>query len=91
MKRFLLFAGENFYPSGGWSDFLSDHDDGEAALSALLDLPIHTPSGQWAHIVDTETGIVTWFHGCLAREWKHGDKGQPWTERNATYREDDDE
>jgi hypothetical protein len=91
VKQFLLFAGDDYYPCGGWSDLIGDHDTADDALSALMDLPIHTTSGQWAQIVDTVTGTVTEFHGRLAREWKHGDKGQPWTCTRHIADEDTDE
>ena len=49
----LLFAGENFYPSGGWEDYQGTFPTMETALEKLKDLkPIGTYSGfGWAHIV----------------------------------------
>jgi hypothetical protein len=34
MKRYLVFAGQCFYASGGWNDFLSAHDDLAEAVQA---------------------------------------------------------
>lgn len=31
MKRFLVFAGDSYYASGGWSDFHADADTAEEA------------------------------------------------------------
>jgi hypothetical protein len=27
MKRYLLFAGDEYYPAGGWEDFRGDFDN----------------------------------------------------------------
>jgi hypothetical protein len=35
MKRFLVFFGDKYYPSGGMDDFVSDHVLIEEALDAL--------------------------------------------------------
>lgn len=35
MKKFLLFAYTNYYPSGGWEDFNSDHDTAELAREEI--------------------------------------------------------
>lgn len=51
MKRYLLFAGDTYYPSGGWSDFHSDHDTIEEALAAKNGLEYI----DWYQIVDSTT------------------------------------
>lgn len=43
---YLLFAGCNFYPEGGWGDFAGIYDSKEDCLRALADL-----SYDWWHIV----------------------------------------
>lgn len=49
MKRYLLFAGLIYYPSGGWGDFVCDSDDlDEIRIKARSDEDF-----QWSHIVDT--------------------------------------
>lgn len=53
MKRYLLFAGATFYPSGGFADFAGDFDTVEEAL-----LKVAGDRGEyfdWHHVVDTET------------------------------------
>lgn len=46
-KMFLVFAGEDYYPSGGWNDFVGSyptlHEAKEAAVKQRRD---------WWHIVD---------------------------------------
>ena len=34
VKRFLLFTGSNYYPSGGWSDYRDSYATREEALVA---------------------------------------------------------
>lgn len=48
MKRYLLFAGYGYYPSGGWDDWIGDFDTVEEAQAAER-------RGDWYHIIDTET------------------------------------
>lgn len=48
MKRYLLFSGDFYYPSGGWMDFIQDFDSlGEAKLAA------RSISDDWFQIADT--------------------------------------
>jgi len=35
MKRFLLFFGESYYPSGGWKDFQGSFDTVHEARKAV--------------------------------------------------------
>lgn len=46
--RFLLFAGDDYYPTGGCGDFVGAADTQEGAQAML---PVHSrPSGRWATI-----------------------------------------
>lgn len=65
MKKFLLFAGAHYYPSGGWGDFRGAFDTVEDAVHATL--PNETLTGldyalqfrpDWWHVVDTTTGAI---------------------------------
>lgn len=68
-KRFLLFAGDDYYPKGGALDLLGAFDSAEEAESA------HDPKrfnydGGWANILDVEAATVlrsfcrgTWCDG----------------------------
>jgi hypothetical protein len=60
MKKFLLFGGYNYYPLGGWSDFLSSSDTIEEVQKKLNNF-----SGDWWHIVDTSTGKIVKSNGGL--------------------------
>jgi hypothetical protein len=52
MKRFLLFKGDNYYPSGGMDDFQGDFDTREEALQAA---GTWDRSWQWVQIYDCQT------------------------------------
>jgi len=58
MKRFLLFAGSTYYPSGGWNDYLGDFDSTEAAKDFLLSRSTSYSSFDWWHILDTSNRTV---------------------------------
>ncbi len=53
MKRFLLFAGDQYYPCGGWRDFQGSFDTLEEALAKAAD--IHH---DWFQIVDSQSGCI---------------------------------
>jgi len=54
LGRYLLFGGDNYYPGGGWNDFLEHSDDLEYIRRCI---PIH--GTDWWQIVDTKTREVT--------------------------------
>lgn len=56
MKRFLLFAGSNFYPEGGWRDFRGSFDTVAEAQNAACALAEEFGI-DWHHIVDSLGGI----------------------------------
>jgi len=55
VKRFIVFAGNDYYPGGGWHDFHSDHDMAEDAVKAA-DQAVHERHEDWSHVVDASTG-----------------------------------
>jgi hypothetical protein len=58
VKRFILFAGDFYYPGGGAADFISEYDH-------LMDAKTQI-RGDWSHILDTQTGTV---HETQNGEW----------------------
>lgn len=59
MKRFLLFAGPDYYPRGGWLDFRGSFDTEQDARNAIPDTfsKLRDSDGDgWWDIVDTQTG-----------------------------------
>lgn len=52
MKRYLLFAGGIYYPTGGWDDY-------KATADSLEELYIkgaeYKAEYKWFHVVDTQT------------------------------------
>ena len=58
MKRYLVFAGYDYYPSGGWRDYHSEHDDKAEAVYAaetIDDDPTRSRRAyDWAEVVDMQ-------------------------------------
>ena len=52
-KRYLLFTGEEHYPSGGWKDLCGGFDTIEDAKFLI-------GSRDWAHIVDSDTQQIVY-------------------------------
>lgn len=53
MKRYLLFAGQVYYPSGGWDDLRGNFDTLEDCHE-IINLR-YTTDDYWWHIIDTTT------------------------------------
>ena len=53
MKKYLLFCGYNYYPSGGFRDFQSSHDTEQEAEKAALKTKF-----TWYQVVDAESGAM---------------------------------
>jgi len=54
VKRYLLFSGTDYYPSGGWNDFDDSFDSAEAAK---VQLDATTKDNyKWGHVIDSQTG-----------------------------------
>ena len=59
MKRYLLFAGEQYYPHGGWCDFKDSFDSLEEAFAyGLYKHPDGERRYDWCDVVDTENWTV---------------------------------
>ncbi len=50
MKRYLLFAGDSYYPEGGWFDFKGDFD---TVVDAIKSIALR--DYDWYHVVDSTT------------------------------------
>lgn len=57
MKRYLVFAGEVFYPFGGMEDFKRDFDCFRDALHYVND---NLQSNEWVQIYDTTIREIIW-------------------------------
>lgn len=55
--RYLVFAGEDFYPSGGWSDFRGAFDTLEEAMASAQELK---RTVGWVEVVSLEAFQVVW-------------------------------
>lgn len=50
--RFLVFAGSDYYPSGGWEDFKGAYPSEYLAIEAIARLDLDSMS--WAQVVDLD-------------------------------------
>lgn len=53
LNRYLVFRGDNYYPGGGWDDFIESH-----ATIAEARVVAAACRADWTHITDTQTGKV---------------------------------
>ena len=54
LKRYLLFGGDNYYPSGGADDLLGDYETVDLANEDAG----NNDSIDWFHVLDIETGEI---------------------------------
>ena len=59
MKRYLLFAGEDYYPSGGAYDFVGSFDSIDEAVNALN---YKEYRDCWANVFDLTTEKIVKHH-----------------------------
>lgn len=57
--RYQIFAGYDYYPSGGWSD----HHGGCDSITQAVDAAIATDA-EWWHIADLMTGKIVTCSDC---------------------------
>lgn len=64
MKRYLLFAGHNYYPAGGTNDLVGAFDTYEQAVERgqAGDATFASPFDWW-HVFDTVEGVSTHKNG----------------------------
>lgn len=55
MNQYLIFAGDSYYPAGGWEDCRGSMENLEAAKLYALAL-----KKDWVQIVDTNTQRIVW-------------------------------
>jgi hypothetical protein len=53
-ERYLLFAGDRYYPGGGWKDFKMSFPSVELAVKAVKGLDDY----DWWQVVDVETRTI---------------------------------
>jgi len=53
MGRYLLFAGDEYYPAGGWQDYRGRFNSLNEAIKAAAKL-----TWDWWQIVNLETGKI---------------------------------
>jgi len=55
LKRYLVFVGSDFYPGGGWEDFVGSFATKEEALAYAGEKVHSTKYLGWSQIIDLET------------------------------------
>lgn len=66
---FALFAGDRYYPGGGWSDFVGKFDNLDEAYARYIQGPtnedepdedgfVATYKYGWGHVVNLESGNI---------------------------------
>jgi hypothetical protein len=66
-KPYFLFAGYDYYPGGGWKDFIGRYESaGEAVRAAHQrnDDCWHVRNDDWWHVIDVRTGENIESHNC---------------------------
>ena len=58
MKQFLVFAGLDYYPEGGWSDFIGAYDTLDEAKANCPEIDPFTID--WNQIVDLNTHKIVY-------------------------------
>lgn len=59
MDKYLLFAGHNYYPLGGWDDFKGKFSNIEDCKKHLHNIENEFDFFNWAHIVHNDK-IILW-------------------------------
>lgn len=70
MKRFLVFAGHDYYPNGGWADFKEGFDDLDSAAAEagrlVTEQDPNRAKGQgrfdWSQVIDLQMGTGRRIH-----------------------------
>lgn len=60
MKRYMVFGGSCYHPSGGAEDFLQDFDVEEAAVAFAKGFA--TDALKWVHVYDTKDRKIVWSY-----------------------------
>lgn len=65
MRRFLLFAGETYYPAGGFNDYQESFNTQIEAFDAGRNLITEEKYTGWFHVVDDVNGKILSEEGDL--------------------------
>jgi hypothetical protein len=58
MRRYFVFAGEDYYPKGGMDDFKGCFDNLEEAIYVAEHCEAY--GDPWAHVYDTRERVKAW-------------------------------
>jgi hypothetical protein len=63
MNKYLLFAGKNYHPNGGWKDRIGSYETITAAIVEYKRLTNGISDLDWMHVVDITTDRIVFFEG----------------------------
>lgn len=72
MKRYLIFAGSTYYPSGGYVDISATFEteaECRAWMTENVDDETWDKDFQWAHFLDTTTWVAVNHDGDEIKLW----------------------
>ena len=55
MKRYLVFAGDTYYPNGGWDDIYGAYETSDEAVAAADEAH---DQYDWVQVIDIETASL---------------------------------
>jgi hypothetical protein len=70
IKPFALFVGDEFYPAGGWYDFVGFFETKEQAVEAAAEPAEDCVSGWWFNVADLRTGKIVVDESGLPSRWR---------------------
>ena len=77
-QPFELFVGDDFYPAGGWYDFVGFFKTAEEAVAAAVEPEDDCVSGWWFNVADLRTGQIVASESGLPTRWRStGDPDDP--------------
>jgi len=75
---FALFVGDDFYPAGGWLDFVGFFETSDEAVAAATEPEEDCVSGWWFNVADLRTGEIVASASQLPSRWRpQGDPDDP--------------
>lgn len=66
LERYIVFAGDSYYPEGGALDIAGSYPDLDSALAWTRGTPERVSDLEdgmhWCHVVDSETGLIVAYN-----------------------------
>jgi hypothetical protein len=76
-KPFALFLGDDYYPGGGWRDFVGFFETMDEAVAAAVEPEEDCVSGWWFNVADLRTGQIVASKSGLPTRWRNPMRDAP--------------